>query len=210
MKSIAYKLFWDTSHLPGEVLDAELKRFDGWSRCAGWHSTRDMEIPPEIHFEANFSITRKSDYPSNDVVWSLMSPEMIAVLTSVGDFSHRTIPVRFLDRSVHDADRYLPDGTVRPEVVDDRFAVVQLLEHVDVVDWERSEFRRSRIDPESVARFSRLVLVEPPGGLPPLFRIPAKTSMLFVSVAAREALEAAGLRGMVFEDLPDGRRFIHD
>ena len=210
MTSIAYKLFWDTSHLRSERLDAELDRFKGWDHCVSWHSTGDAEIPSEIRFEADFSITRKSDYPSNDVVWPLMSPAMIAVLKSVGDFPHRTIPVRFLDRSVRKADRSLPDGTLRPEVVDDRFAAVQLLEHIDVVDWERSEFRRSRMDPETVSRFTRLELAEPPGGFPPLFRIPAKTSMLLVSVAAREALEAAGLRGMVFKELPSGRRFAHD
>ncbi len=130
-----------------------------------------------------------------------MSSPMIDVLRGGGDFPHRLIPVRFVDRKARGSARYLPDGTLRPEVIDDRFAAVQLTEHIDVVDWEQSDFKPDRIDPKS-GYFKKLVLREPAGGLPPLFRIASDGSMLLVSAEARRALEAAGIVGITFMSIP--------
>jgi hypothetical protein len=113
--------------------------------------------------------------------------------------------VRFVDQRARGEARYLPDGSLRPEVVDDRFAAVQLTEHIDVVDWERSTFKPSRINPKR-GHFIQLTLVEPVGGLPPLFRIPSSGSLLLVSAEARRALEAAGVVGVKFRPLPAGPR----
>ena len=124
---------------------------------------------------------------------------MIEILRGVRDFPHRLIPVRFVDRKVRGPARYRPDGSMRPEVVDDRFAAVQLTEHLDCVDWEQSVFERDAIDTGILFySFDRLVLREPPGGFPPLFRIPENNGMLFVSADARRALEEAGIVGVAF------------
>ena len=91
-------------------------------------------------------------------------------------------------------------------MVDDRFVAVQLTEHIDVVDWERSEFEKSQLGPGTLYDFDKLVLVEPPGGFPPLFRVPAKKSLLLISPEARRALEAASIRGVIFKSLPGARK----
>jgi hypothetical protein len=202
MNTIAYDLFWDTSHLKGTVYDATLVPFPHSGYVVGWKGTKPIEIPSPVLFEANFKVTQQSDYPSNDVGWPLMSPRMLEVLRQVGDFPHRLIPVRLVNRRVRGPARYLPDGSLRPEVIDDRFAAVQLTEHIDVVDWERSVFEKTPIGPGTVYDFDRLVLMEPPGGLPPLFRLPSDASLLLVSAEARRALEAAGIRGVEFDPLP--------
>lgn len=201
MGALAYRLVHDPSHLKGNDNDATLVPFEGQVSICGWIGTEPHRVPEPILFEANFKVTRKSDYPCNDVNWPIMSPRMIDTLRKIGDFPHRLVPVRFIDRSVQGPARYLPDGSLRPEVVDDRFAVVQLTEHLDVVDWERSTFRRSRVDPEGLIFFTKLVLVSPASGLPPLFRIPHNNGMLLVSAEARRALEAAGIRGVKFRPL---------
>ena len=70
----AYHLFWDVEHIKGTVYDATLVPFPRWE------------------------VTQHSDYPSNDVTWPLMSPRMLEVLCQVGDFPHRRIPVRLVNR----------------------------------------------------------------------------------------------------------------
>jgi hypothetical protein len=200
--AIAYDLFWDCSHLKGKVYDATLVPFPDSGYAMGWVGAKPREVPNPVLFEANFKVTQHSDYPCNDVGWPLMAPRMLDVLRRVGDFRHRIIPVRLVNRKVRGPARYLPDGSLRPEMVDDRFVAVQITEHIDVVDWERSTFRRSPLNPAKIAFFYKLVLVEPPGGLPPLFRVPSKVSLLLVSAEARRALEAAGIRGVEFDPLP--------
>ena len=205
MDELADELFWDTRHLGKTDEDATLVPFEGNEYICGWVGAKRHEVPEPVLFEANFKVTRQSDYPCNDVNWPLMSPRMIEVLRGVGDFPHRLISARFVDQRARGNKRYLPDGSLRPEVFDDRFAAVQLTEHIDVVDWERSTFKPSRIDPKS-GYFNQLTLVEPAGGLPPLFRVPSDVSMLLVSAKARRALERAGIVGIKFRPLPEGPR----
>jgi hypothetical protein len=202
MGALAHRLFWDTRHLTGTDDDAFLVPFDGSDNVCGWLRTVRLQVPEPVLFEANFEVTRQSDYPCNDVNWPIMSPRMLDVLRGVGDFPHRRIPVRLVNRRVRGQARYLSDGSFRPEVVDDRFAAVQLTEHLDVVDWEKSVFETSKLGAAVLYDFGKIVIREPAGGLPPLFRIPSQMSLLLVSSDARGALEDAGIRGIKFMSLP--------
>ncbi len=201
MNALAYILLHDPSHLKGKKDDAILVPFEGKEYVCGWQGTRRHQVPEPVQFEGDFKVTRQSDYPCNDVNWPLMSPRMLEVLRGVGDFPHRLIPARLVDRSTAGSRRYLPDGSLRPEVVCDRFAAIQLTEHIDVVDWNRSTFTRRRSNPNG-AWFDKLVLQEPTGGLPPLFRIAADASLLLISSEARRAIEDAGIHGVKFMSLP--------
>lgn len=203
MDAPAYRLMHDSKHLKANDDDAILVPFEGQDDVCGWVGTEYCEVPTPVLFEANFNVTRQSDYPCNDFNWPIMSSPMLAVLRELGDFPHRLIPVRLLDRRATESARYLPDGNLRPEVIDDRFAAVQLTEHIDVVDWDRSTFRPRRSNPNGVW-FSKLVVRELPSGLPPLFRIAAEP-ILLVSAEARRALEEAGIIGVTFMSLPGAR-----
>jgi hypothetical protein len=208
MNVFAYNMLHDASHIKSTkstAYDATLVPFEGDEYVCGWVGTELPKVPEPILFEANFKITRQSDFPCNDVSWPLMSPRMLEILRGVGGFPHRCIPIRLVDRTALGSARYRPDGSLRPEVVDDRCAAVQITEHIDVVDWEHSTFKPSRINPKS-GYFDKLTLVEPAGGLPPLFRIPSDVSMLLVSADARRVLEAAGIRGIKFLSLPGARQ----
>jgi hypothetical protein len=204
MDALAYMLLHDPSHLKGKDDDATLVPFEGQDQVCGWVGTRAHDVPIPVLFKANFKVTQQSDYPCNDVNWPIMSPRMMETLRKIADFPHRLVTVRFIDRRARGPAHHLPDGRWRPDVVDDRFAAMQLTEHIDVVDWERSTFRRSRVDP-GLCFFEKLVLVTPPEGLPPLFRLSSSEGMLLVSAEARRALEAAGIRGVTFDELPDRR-----
>lgn len=193
-----FSLFWDTSHLVDVEDDAFLVRFPGSENIAGWLLTRSYELPERIYFEADFESLTWNDYPSNSANWPLMSRRMLDVLLSVGPFPHRLIPVVMLDYRLKWEERFGPDGNPKPEAADYRFSAVQLTEHLDAFDWERSEYIRDQRFPDEVFHLSKLVVKEPSEGFPPLFRLSAAPGSLFVSAAAKRALEVAGIRGVRF------------
>jgi hypothetical protein len=197
----AYEIFWDAAHLGDDPSDADLVKFPGWENVGGWQSTRQIAVPGRIFFEANLRSVGQIDFPLNNVAWPIMSRRMLDVLLRVRPFSHRTIPVTMLDDTVP-TDRRLDDlGDPRPGVADERFAAVQLLEHADLIDWEQSEVLPRKSTSGGTQVITRVVLRESPGGLPPLFRLSANPSALFVSADARAALEAAHIHGVVYRPL---------
>jgi hypothetical protein len=164
-----------------------------------WYTTQ-FHLPKRIEFESvgNFlmihdlSRTRVTDYPDNREGWPIMSKRMLEALLSVRDFPHQAIPIVMLDA-------FTP---IEFEENHD-YVAVQLLEHQDVFDWEKSIYER---DPEltnGVDSLEKLVLKEPPEGLPSLFRVTTTplSNKLYVSPEGKAALEAAGIRGVNFVPL---------
>ncbi|WP_233104161.1 imm11 family protein [Haliangium ochraceum] len=203
MDTPAYKLTWDFDEVNiRDAYDARLVAFPGWDSTAGLIGCHQLALPQPVLFEADFRRVSQTDYPYSDEGWPIMSPRMVDVLRTIGEFPHRRIPVRFLNQAAFADQRYLPDGRYRPEAVDDRFVAVQVSEYVDVVDWTNSVYTRNRVGPFEFTDFETLVLREPADGLPPVFRIREQASLFLVSAAARQALEDADIRGIAFESLP--------
>lgn len=195
----AYEMFWKTEHIKSnEKFDARLVKFPGWENIVGWLLTREYELPETIVFEADFSAIRQSDYPFNNVNWPLMSRRMLEALLAVGDFPHRAVPVCLVDETVPVSKRRDSNGKMRADVVDDGFVAVQLTSHLDVFDRQRSEYEADTLFPDEVGIIRKLVLKEPVGGFPPLFRLSAKSNYLFVSEKAKQRLEQEKIQGAVF------------
>jgi hypothetical protein len=166
-----------------------------------WHTTQ-FHLPERIEFESagNFLMihdlrrTRVTDYPYNREGWPIMSKRMLEVLLSVREFPHQVVPIVMLDA-------FTP---LEFEENHD-YVAVQLLEHQDVFDWGKSIYERNPELPNCIESSSleKLVLRNPSGGFPPLFRIgtaPLQTK-LYVSAEGRTALEVAGIRGVNFVQL---------
>jgi hypothetical protein len=193
-------LFWASDHLPNGEHDVRLVKFPNSAAVAGFMSARERKLPERIYFVANLMTLEWNDFPANDAHWPLMSLRMLEVLESVGSFPHRRIPVIMVDskaRNPLDDSGHPRDGVA----TDEGFVAVQLTEHLDAFDWDDSEYVRSRIAANMVMKVTRLVLKEPPSGYPPLFRLAAKPQHLLITAAAREALEKAGVQGVVFWDI---------
>jgi hypothetical protein len=201
----AFVLSRDLLHLGDDDYDASLVKFPGWEGVASMALPDMPPFPERIAFEANFRSLQKTDFPSNDALWPLMSRRMLDVLLSVRDFPHRAVPVVMVKDTVMSKDRYDEQMVAKPGVEEHRFVAVHLLEHTDAFDWERSIYNRHRLSPKLVKNIKKLVLKEPDGGFPPLFRLSAYPAPLFVSAAARSALENAGIKGVVFGDLDSFR-----
>jgi hypothetical protein len=138
----------------------------------------------------------------------IISKRMLYVLRSVGEFSCKAIPTRIYDYRFQDQGRESygrhdyngsaiePGGDFNQDYVG-----LQLLEHIDGIDFDRSEFR-FRLNPSLPPYVTNLILKEPVGGFPPIFRLDrtGERRSLFVSPAAKEALEEAGIKGLGFTE----------
>jgi hypothetical protein len=203
----AYELYESSSHREGYG-ETELPDYDAWliTESIDWTTIKYsfwkpnlIHVPDHIEFMCvweflqvnDLSRTRVTNYPHNRQGWPIMSKRMLEVLLSVQEFPHQVIPIAMLsDHADSDEKNY-------------EFVAVQLLEHQDVFDWEKSVYERDPELPNCIESLEKLVLKETNGGFPPLFRIatvPLRTR-LYVSLEGKAALEAAGIRGVNFVPL---------
>jgi hypothetical protein len=133
----------------------------------------------------------------------VISKRMLYVLRSVGEFPYKVISTRIYDYGFQNQGRYEVLELTAPlagEFSED-YIGLQLLEHVDGIDYDQSDFR-FRLNPNMPPYVINLVLKEPVGGFPPIFRLDrtGEDLLLFVSPAAKEALEEAGIKGLGFTE----------
>jgi hypothetical protein len=143
-----------------------------------------INLPVPVPFVGLIAYLPDLDYPYNDRDWPIVSPGMLEVLKSVGDFRHSVYPTIINDSSTDD-----------PPGVNKSFLILQTLEFLDAFDFDKSEYVMDQDLESLVDKASKVVLKEPPNGFPPMFRLNVRKNRLFVSVAAKEALEASGKDG---------------
>ncbi|SNS53973.1 hypothetical protein SAMN06265795_103271 [Noviherbaspirillum humi] len=193
--SDAYILDWDLSHLIDLDNDASIVKFQGCENTIRLALTHEYGIPPFVEFEAIFDTLQKTDFPTNNVRWPIMSATMLATLTNVGSFPHKLIPVVMIDCRIGPyANRIAQISGAQNR----DFTAVQLLEHSDLLDWENSIVDPSFIIPDQVMGIQKLVLRKPNKPLPPLFHLSAYPTALLVSSEARLALKEKQIKGLAF------------
>jgi hypothetical protein len=154
------------------------------------------ENPTFMGFDDLFHYT---DYPyfSGTEFWPIISKKMLTTLLSARDFSHQVIPVfiKHVDTFSH-----TEEGNT-PSIHNYDFVILQLLEHLDCLDRDNSEYTSTpyKSNP-SINRLTihKMVLKEPKNGFPPIFRVKESEISLYVSAEAKEALEKAGIQGLDF------------
>jgi hypothetical protein len=201
----AYNLDWDLNHLGDDEFDAQLVKFSGYENIVRLASPKRYSLPEKVFFEANFRKLESTDFPYNDVNWPIMSKRMLDVLLSVGSFPHRVIPVIMVNDTISSEDRYDASGIPKPGVEDYSFVAVQLLERLDVFDWDHSIYSPDDDFPNRAFNIKKLVLKSPGNGFPPLFRISASPIGLFISSKASAALQEANIQGLELVELANIR-----
>ena len=141
-------------------------------------------------------------YTDDSDLKPIISKRMLYVLRSVGEFPHKVISTRIYDYGFQGQGENNYEGNITPLAgeFNEDYVSLQLLEHVDGIDYERSEFR-PRLNPNRPPYITNLVLKEPIDGFPPIFRLKSEGGeevYLFVSPTAKEALEEAGIKGLDF------------
>lgn len=139
-----------------------------------------LNIATPVILYAHSDTVAYTDYPHNDIMWPIMSKRMLDVLCSVKEFPHCLIPIQVMER-----------GMIMEEV---NFVGVQLLSYQGYFDWNNSSYKMGRSG-RKATRVTKIVLEIPQEGFPPLFRLSAAPTRLFISDQARHALKDAGIRG---------------
>jgi hypothetical protein len=185
------------THFPGRENYSEYENFSSF-----FWEPQPLNFPERIEFECMGSfllvndpkLKRVTDYPSNRENWPIMSKRMLNALLSVGNFPHQEIPIVMIDSAVEGSKEFDENHD---------FVAIQLLEHLDIFDWEKSIYKRHpRI--ENCVKFGtleKLALEFPITGYPPLFRVTTLPTYLFVSGQGRLALEQALIKGVRLVDL---------
>jgi hypothetical protein len=161
------------------------------------------EVPEPVNWVGFLDRLHQTDYLCNDLNWPLISKRMLYVLRSVGEFPHKVISTRIYDYGFQNQGRNEILGRMVPPAgeFNEDYVGLQLLEHTDGIDYEHCEFR-PRMNPNRQPHITNLVLKEPVGGFPPIFRLnrAGEDLRLFISPAAKEALEEAGIKGLRFTE----------
>jgi hypothetical protein len=192
MNVLAYRLTNDVEHLNlpnAPKHDANLVVAPEWDDLdTRFYRTKSIETLEPILLNGHDTIIPNTDFPYTMPRLPIMSKRMLDVLLTVGNFPHQILRVEIA--SFEDAN-----------IIYRQFVAVQLLEHLDVFDWVNSVYEMSTLIPGFIESIDKLVLKEPIGGFPPIFRIGADETLLYVSARARAALEQAGIRGVEFRNL---------
>lgn len=155
-----------------------------------WAGTDPLCVPDPVAYRVSSKrVHMLTDYPAVSGVKPIFTRRMLDILLTVKPFGYRLYPVEIRCRG----------QVVLPPSLELTYWLVQLTEHFDGFDPDRSDWEPSSINPQRIGELYRLELKIPSDGLPPIFRIPQRPTTLFVSVEGREALLSAGIRGVGFK-----------
>ncbi len=200
MKMENYILGHDFAHVGDVERDAFIVPYEGSGMLASdIMGTADFKHPKKIYFQGNMDIVPEIDFLVVKPSIPVMSKKMIDVFVSLGLKDFDLIPVILFDYTYLEPP--FENDVLKDEVKrTDLYSALQLKVYTDAFDRENSVFKMSRALPDQVGVINKLVLKEPPGGFPPLFRIKEHQS-LFVTEEAKEELLKNNIGGCVFEQL---------
>lgn len=201
-----YKLSHDYNHSGVPERDAFHVPFEGDNNISAYMIDTEMYgsdlLPDRIYFQANFLLIPKYDYPLTDLNIPVMHHRMLDVFLSLGEIKYEGIPVIMIDDTYLNG-RFDDSANLNPSVpINEDYIAIRFTDGLyDFLDLDSSDYRPSRVNPNIPSRIRKAVLKKPDQGFPPLFRVKFTPSTLFISQAAKEALEAAGIKGCVFEEV---------
>jgi len=209
-----YALLPDTAHIEEEeepVFDAVLIEFDGFANARFFNPDVDYHqrfgAPEVLEFVGNLEHAAWLDHIGTAPVgFLLISKRMVRVLESVRPFRHRLIPATIYSKKI---EHLVRDGTTGrrtwyqvqdPELRNDEFVVLQLLEQFDCIDRDRTivsglPFRQSDREYLGQDGAEHLELRPQDGGFPPVFFVPELLYYCFTE-EAKQACDNAGLKGL--------------
>jgi hypothetical protein len=220
---VAYKLSWDVEHFEElGILDWEydifIEEFEGYDEKLFTY-VEECKHPNPIMFQAYKPVVEHIDYPYPDNLWNIMSRRMYETLLSIGDFSHRVIPIAMIDSRTQPwnwfetttitrenayeegrASRYKMGKNLKKEVCFGDFVLVQMTEHLDIFDYEKSKYKKDDANSQKIVFIYEYVFKIPHNGLPPIFKI-RESSTIFISAEAREIMKKEKITGITYISL---------
>lgn len=200
---VAYKLNYDVTHYEECGLDWKedilIEKYDGYLSYE-YFETEPIVHPNPVIFQGYLDVVKHIDYPEPDNNWNVMSRRMYDVLLSIGDFPHRVIPVAIVDWRVQRKDWYNEAGELRKEICLWNYLAIQMTEHLDVFDYEKSKYTTDEDNRDEIVSIDEYVFRDS-SKLPPIFKISAESFYTFVSSKAREAMKEAKITGTRYSSI---------
>jgi hypothetical protein len=178
---ISDNLDFNSTH-PLDIELTDLIKFDGWMNLI-W-TPIDLFYIPEEFSPLECRHIYNIDYIYNDKKWPIMSGNLLRDLKEAGDFQHRSYPIEVIDFTLAHASKTARSG--RSFI---GYQIVQTLESLDIFDWNKSKYIKHESVDGCIQSAEKVILKETGIPLPPLFRISAYPSKLFISLAAKEKID---------------------
>jgi hypothetical protein len=217
---VAYELSHNLERLdplPENLMDREYGEVENYDALI-YEPTRQRDLPwggmtgttpfpgsEPVNFVGFLDrLPHQTDFLSTDYFEPIVSKRMLYVLRSVSDFPCKAISTRIYDYGFQDQGRQNYEGSTHSlsgEFNED-YVGLQLLEHIDGIDPDSCEYEDKYPGVLPPLLKSSWTMKEPICGFPPIFRLnkAGPSVYLFVSPAAKEALEAAGIKGIRFTE----------
>jgi len=201
-----------------------LIEFPSWQDVGFTNPALDFSahLPIPIEFVGDLEYLSAIDFPSVVPTMPLVSAHLLTALRAAGDFPFRTYPTRIYSNTIEVLVQGPSNSTRTAFKVDDpalyteRFVIVQLLQHTDALDPQRSLYADTRQRPVKPRRandvdnprgflnsnrIERLVLTEEESTLPGVFMFPQFGEWM-CSDRTVQACFDAGVTGVEFEHIP--------
>lgn len=205
MESI-YTIELDLKHVSDAEVDAFVVPFKGCEIYSSLlMSAREFDHPGIIYLRGDFDTIKQTDYLVNDLRLPIFSKKIIDLLKSLGSFPHRTIPCGITDFTIRIKNSFddFENCVIKPGIeVNDDFQVLQLLEVLDILDRDNSDYIARKRDPNKISMIRKFAFNEPEGGFPPIFRLKDQKRSLFITESVKNELDAADIKGIRYEKVP--------
>jgi hypothetical protein len=167
-----------------EIYDVLVRKEMNWGMRDITHRTQEPKGLPEIlPMYGWFDLLKKTDYPHNNLGWTIFSKKFVEVVKRIGVSDFRLIPIRVIDRRLFprmdiDPRFFESESNIKDmDFKDDWFFGFQFLRHHDI---------DSQFD-----------------ALPPLFIPENDPGILVVNDFGKNSFEQAGIKGIRFTE-PSG------
>jgi len=164
------------------LVHGEVIPFEGYRNNYSYWA-KDVELPTLIRIEGFTVALHETDFPHTSLE-PVFTNRIWNCIRSFGAVDVEPIAVQFEDR-------------LTQKITAGQHVYLHQMVFADFFDRDASDYKESKTIPGRI-RVRHLVLDCPENGFPPMFRIQASRTKIFVNGEVKQALEAMGATGMRF------------
>ena len=195
-----YKLWPGVEHLLEHEEGDVMPCYDVRATYGFGLADKDLTDVDHVPFRLVGSPFGRTDLPIDAGFFLLMTPRLLHLLESLGDFPHQVIPAHL----VPDRD----DWRDHPPIDTTSFVVCNLHQHLHIIDFARSDLEPIAQAP-GMSKIHKLALVDGVT-VPPLFRQDDWIYPALIPTTTRDALVEAGIVDLNLHPLHGGVIFLDE
>jgi hypothetical protein len=187
---------WEDLWTDRLAYESEFEELNDMDFQRALNRTQELKgLPNKVIMFGWFDLLQKTELPSNSLSWTIISKQFLEVVKQLGFTDYRLISIRVIDRTPF-------DNVYSTEIRSyENNSVLQNLQYADDLFYGFQVLTRFKLLTDDSNFFEDKVTWRDdinPLELPYFFREPKSPGELLVNQDARDALEAAGIRGIQF------------